>query len=256
MLLWISLSSLDMIGHTYGPNSFEVIDMIYHLDSQIQEFMDYAQSEVGRKNVLFVLTADHGVSPIIDELKDKNENLAFRLSDKDLKKEMNELIEKKYHITKIVRSFKTNQFYLDKEILKTITHEQKTAILADLKEILLQKQGITNAWAYEELSCKTYSEDQPENYFKNQLYLGRSGDLICMTLPFCNISKYEHGTNHRTPYEFDTHVPLFIYQAGTHKKKQVHSQVYVTQLIGTLAKVMGITPPSNANKKLLPGIMN
>ena len=40
MLLWVCLSPLDMIGHEYGPQSREAIDMIYHLDCQIERFMD------------------------------------------------------------------------------------------------------------------------------------------------------------------------------------------------------------------------
>jgi len=256
MLLWISLSSLDMIGHVYGPSSLEIIDMIYHLDKQIYDFMEFAQDFVGRKNVLFVLTADHGVAPIIDILKDKNEHLAFKLSDKEITAEMNELIEKKYGITKIIKSFKTSQFYLNKEIAKGLPKEQKKAILQDLKVLLLSKAGIKNAWTAEELDKKTFHKDQLENFFKNQLYPARSGDLICMTAPYCNISKYDHGTNHRTPYECDTHVPLFLYQASTHKKKTFNSTVYVTQLAGTLAKIMEISLPSGANKKLLPGIMD
>ena len=40
LLIWVCLSSLDIVGHTYGPQSREAIDMIYHLDYQIQQFMN------------------------------------------------------------------------------------------------------------------------------------------------------------------------------------------------------------------------
>jgi predicted AlkP superfamily pyrophosphatase or phosphodiesterase len=256
MLLWVSLSSLDMIGHIYGPSSLEVTDMIYHLDKQIYNFMMAAQSMVGTQNVLFALTADHGVSQIPTLLASKNSHLGLSLSDKKLKEEMNELVAKKHGITKIVKCFKTNQFYLNKDILESLSQEEQQAVLNDLKNYLLQQPGIKNAWITDELSKKPYEPEQLEYFFKNQLYPERNGEIICMTQPYCNISKYECGTAHRTPYECDTHVPLFIYQPGSHEKKTINSTVYITQLAGSLAKAMGVSAPSAANKQFLPGMFN
>ena len=254
MLLWVSLSSLDMIGHIYGPSSLEVTDMIYHLDKQIYNFMTATQSKVGKKNVLFVLTSDHGVAPIAKLMSDKNQYIGLNISDKKLKEEMNDLVEKKHGVHKIVDCFKTNQFYLDRNLLASLSAEEQQVILTDLKNYLLSQPGIKNAWTADELAKEPYNPERLECYFKNQLYPGRNGEIICMTQPYCNISKYDSGTNHRTPYECDTHVPLFIYQAGTHKKKTINSTVYITQLAGSLAKAMNVSAPSAADKRFLPGM--
>ncbi len=44
MLLWVSLSSLDPLGHSFGPQSMEVTDMIYHLDKQIKNFINFVNN--------------------------------------------------------------------------------------------------------------------------------------------------------------------------------------------------------------------
>lgn len=62
-LLAVSLSATDAIGHTFGPNSREVHDQILRLDRSLGWFIDRLGAMVGRNDVLYVLTADHGASP-------------------------------------------------------------------------------------------------------------------------------------------------------------------------------------------------
>lgn len=67
-LLAISLSAADYIGHAYGPDSREMADYYAWLDAGLGEFLDAAERAAPPPRVLFVLTADHGVSPIVEHL--------------------------------------------------------------------------------------------------------------------------------------------------------------------------------------------
>ena len=116
LLIWVSLSSLDRIGHIYGPYSIDVIDMIYHLDRQLDVFIQHIQDLVGAENVLFVLTADHGVAPIPEILQQEGFSSAKRLDSVDLRNKLNDIVEKKFGIKNIVQTFKANQVYLDSKI--------------------------------------------------------------------------------------------------------------------------------------------
>src|SRR5579862_5831247 len=68
-LLCLSFSSNDLVGHCWGPDSQEVLDITLRSDLIIKELLNYLDAKVGRDRYLLVLTADHGVSPIPEVAK-------------------------------------------------------------------------------------------------------------------------------------------------------------------------------------------
>lgn len=63
-LLSISLSTTDAVGHAYGPDSREIHDQVLRVDRWLGEFMTSLEREVPADRIIYVLTADHGVSPL------------------------------------------------------------------------------------------------------------------------------------------------------------------------------------------------
>ena len=94
LLLWVCLSPLDMVGHEFGPQSREVIDMIYHLDCQIEQFMDCVSDYLKRTDVLYVLTADHGVSPIPEIMNEEGYCAAHRINYAEILPDINSDLKK------------------------------------------------------------------------------------------------------------------------------------------------------------------
>lgn len=251
LLVWVSLSSLDMIGHLYGPDSLEVVDMLYHLDRQIGQFIENIQRIVGEKNLVVALTGDHGVARIPELAKLDGKKNARRILSNDLIDAMNALVAKKYGLQDCVRAFKANQFFLNKKVCASLDRKKKNQILADLQQFLVAQPGIKKVWTYDQLRCARFRPGDLEQYYKNQLYEGRSGDLICMPEPYCAMSKYSTGTVHRTPYEYDTHVPLVVYQKGVLQHKVSIKPVLTFQLPVTLAKIIGVPKPEGATEPAL-----
>lgn len=62
LLLLVSLSASDIIGHTFGPNSWEAWDQLRRLDGALARFMVSLEAEVGRVSV--IVSGDHGNSPM------------------------------------------------------------------------------------------------------------------------------------------------------------------------------------------------
>lgn len=62
-LLAVALSTTDAVGHTFGPHSREVHDMVLRLDRYLGWFLDRLFEIPGSPQVLIALTADHGVTP-------------------------------------------------------------------------------------------------------------------------------------------------------------------------------------------------
>jgi hypothetical protein len=63
-LLAISLSTTDAIGHAFGPDSREIHDQVLRVDRWLGAFMTSLEREVPANRIVYVLTADHGVSPM------------------------------------------------------------------------------------------------------------------------------------------------------------------------------------------------
>lgn len=62
-VLAISFSSNDAIGHHFGPDSAQIADEQIRLDRTIGKLMQFIDARVGKENVVYSLTADHGVQP-------------------------------------------------------------------------------------------------------------------------------------------------------------------------------------------------
>ena len=63
-LLAVSLSTTDAVGHAFGPDSREIHDQLLRVDVWLGQFCDSLARLVPGNRIVFVLTADHGVSPL------------------------------------------------------------------------------------------------------------------------------------------------------------------------------------------------
>ncbi|CAN5116973.1 alkaline phosphatase family protein [soil metagenome] len=254
LLIWVCLSSLDIVGHTYGPQSREAIDMIYHLDYQIQQFMNKLGTLLNSTDILFGLTADHGVSPIPELLEQEGFPTALRINYADLIPALNRTIKNKFDIDALVDNCMSAQLYIKEKKWNSLTTEQQTESISLLKNILQNHRGIKQVWTVQELQERSFPTDAIEFFYKNQIYPGRTGTLIVQPFPYCVIDNHNLGTGHRTPYESDTHVPLILYQKNSFKPQHINQTVWTLQLAPTLANLIGIQKPSACIMPLLPGI--
>src|SRR5690606_5686305 len=59
----VSLSTMDAIGHAFGPHSRELHDHMLRLDRMLGSFLDSLFALRDSTRVVIALTADHGVAP-------------------------------------------------------------------------------------------------------------------------------------------------------------------------------------------------
>lgn len=253
-ILWLSLSSLDKVGHTYGPFSKEALDMIYHMDAHINELIKYIYSKVAPEDVLFVLTADHGVQPIPEVVRDRGLNIAQRHLYPDLMKGLNTFIMNKYGVESLVTNFKEPQFYLDQAKLAHMPKQQRHLIYRDIKRFLKRIPGIRNVWTFSELKHAQFDKYDLDVYLKRQLFRGRSGQIIYSVYPYTTIDTHSKGTSHITTYNYDTQVPFIFYQPGRFVGKTITDTVYTAQLAPTLSEIFKVPRPSAAIANIFPGL--
>lgn len=70
LLLTLSLSSHDYIGHVFGPSSWESWDELLRLDRKLSELLQVLDARFGTDGYDFLLSADHGVTPMPETRRD------------------------------------------------------------------------------------------------------------------------------------------------------------------------------------------
>ncbi len=255
-VLWVSLSSLDKAGHVFGPQSKEVIDLLYHLDHQLQEFIDTIYRKVDSHDVLFILTGDHGAQPIPEIVRDQGLSIARRYHYPNIIAHINKLIEKKYCIKNIIQNFKEPQFYLNQATLAALTEELRQNIYREIKDYMLDLPGIRRAWTFDELQNECFQEYDLDKYLQRQLHKDRSGQVLYALNPYTHLDTYfpegTKGTAHITQFAFDTQVPLIFYQPGRFEKNSITQNVYMPQVAVSLATLFEVPRPSAATANVLP----
>ena len=149
---------------------------------------------------------------------------------------------------------KNNQFYVNKFVFSSFKKASKDAIVAAVKTYLMSVKGIKQVWTYDELKNKVFEPNSLGIFYKNQLYLGRSGEFIIALDPYCQISKYTTGTSHCTPYQYDTHVPLIFYQNGVFEEKEVKERVSMLRVANTVAEILKVPKPPASMGDVLPAL--
>jgi predicted AlkP superfamily pyrophosphatase or phosphodiesterase len=254
-VLFISVSTPDKTGHYFTAQSLEYSDLLYYLDSQLQDFMQTIHTKVDPQEVLWLLTADHASMPLVEDLQKQGYSAARRIDKHKLQEKLNEALEKKFGLKNLISYVDTPDFYVNHAVFDCLEQKKQGAIIKTIKHELRMVPGIKKVWTGAELQKRYYGENQFESYFQNQYFPGRSGDLIIQVFPYTMVGKNMKGTSHKTPYHYDTHVPLMLYQQGSLEKKQINHKVWMQQITPTLAQILGVPAPSAATFKLLTDII-
>lgn len=256
LLIWVCLSPLDKAAHRFGPQSIEAIDMIYHLDKQLQKFIQKTVRIIGKHEVIFTLTADHGVMPIPELVHEVGLTDARRINEETFLTDINNHIKEKYNLSDLIHAYEGQELTLNRDMMAQYSSQEQYKIIKDIKEYIVQHPGIKQVWDAQELS-KMYTEPNTiEDNIKNQMFEGRSGQIIIQAQPYNLITDWKGGTSHKTPYNYDTHIPLIIYHPGKFERKHVRQRVSAIQLPNTLAEILNVGKPSASTAEILPELFD
>jgi predicted AlkP superfamily pyrophosphatase or phosphodiesterase len=255
LFLWVLPSSLDKVGHNFGPESIEAIDTIYHLDRQIKRFMDCVNRKTHKRNVLWIITADHGMTLLPEQVKEKGYTSARRIMGPEVVANLNAHLAKEFNVDNLVLLFNANNIYVNEERYEALEKPLKKKISKEIKKYIGKLDGIRKVWTIKEMATLPTHKGSILDNFKNQIFKGRSGKFIVQSYPFVYVSQKPEGLSHQSPYTYDTHIPIMIYQRGKLQNKIVYDRVYNIQLAPTIAHLLGVPRPSACTAEILPGII-
>jgi len=140
--------------------------------------------------------------------------------------------------------------------MKGFDSQKHADVMKDIKLYASQEPGVMNAWLYDEFLQYPTQRHTLEDNIKNQLFRGRSGSVIIKTEPYSIVTHWQEGAEHKTPYGYDTHVPLIIFHPGKFERRHVRQRVSPLQLANTLAEVLNVPKPSASTCEILPDLFD
>ena len=246
-LLVISLSANDILGHQAGPDSPQMRGMALELDRSLAGFFNFLGHQVGMANVWMALSADHGIAPLPEFAKSLRLPAA-NLDGRALREEINSLLSKKYaKKADYVLELDYPLAWLSEDAFSGTAAKKESDAEADVGEALKQA-GLTGYFTKFQLAHgETPATEIGRRYAHS--YSSEGGwYVIGIPAPFTvGITK---GTDHASPFSYDTHVPLAFYglafQTGTYR---THAEP--VDLAVTFASLLGIDAPAQATGRVL-----
>jgi predicted AlkP superfamily pyrophosphatase or phosphodiesterase len=242
-LLAISFSALDVIGHEYGPQSYEVLDTLIRLDKNLDNFFTLIDQNIGLKNTLIVLSADHGIQPFPEERKLKGLK-GSRLEGKDLiclQKALKQVLTE----TKLPQIFSYPWvFHSD---IKKLSLAKRQIVVNSIKNNLKRCTAIENVWSSTDLitskrkvnlATKNLRLEDYRTLYSRSYYPLRSPDIIIQPRKYFN-PMFFSGTNHGTPYRYDTRIPL-IFAHPDIGKCRINKYIETVNVAPLIAKYLKI----------------
>jgi arylsulfatase A-like enzyme len=245
-LLSISLSSNDSVGHDYGPNSPQVQAMTLATDHQLAEFFNFLGHEVGLANVWIALSADHGVAALPSEAM-KLRVPAANLDGKKMRAQLNAAMASRFgKAADYVSIFAYPLAFLDESAFASakVREDDAERAVGDAMDHL----GLRGYFTKVQLAQGSVPDTAWGRKFLNTYSPEPSWFVVGIPAPFTVGST--SGTDHASPYSYDTHVPLALYglpfQTGTYR-----SHAEPIDLAVTLASLLGINAPTHATGRVL-----
>jgi predicted AlkP superfamily pyrophosphatase or phosphodiesterase len=245
-LLSISLSPNDILGHQVGPDAPELHQMALDLDRQLADFINFLGHQIGLADVWIALSADHGISPLPEQAR-KLRIPAANLTTSKLEAQINAAITAKFSPAHPAAYVKLDypMAWLDEETFAAAhvhEHDAENAVGEAMKQA-----GLRDYYTKSQLA-----EGEVANTALGRKYLNSyspEGGWYVMGVPM-PYTVGASGTDHTSPYNYDTHVPLAFYglpfQAGTYR-----TSVEPVDMAATLASLLGINAPTHSVGRVL-----
>ena len=237
--LAIGLSSLDLVGHRFGPLSPQVADTMLRIDRELGAFLEFLDQEVGSDRWVLALSADHGVAPVpeqraADGLPAKRPGAPDALCFQQAGERVRELFG--------LERWVLEGFYLDRPAIAAAGADPAAVASATARE-LESCSIVERAWTSEELAALSIGAEEGDPFarlFRNSFHPGRSPDLMIQLVEYAIPAGLV--ATHGSPYDYDRHVPVFLLLPGA-AGGRVTDPIGIADVAPTLAGLLGIPAP-------------
>ena len=239
---------IDAAGHTFGPDSHEVMDAVLRMDRTIASLLDCLDREVGLANCVVVLSADHGVSPLPERILARDPAASGgRVKLGDLDSAVKKALDARFGAPGKGEAWFVRDnagYHLRPEALTARKAEAGDAARV-AKAALAALPYIAEAYTREELLATDASGDSVRALMRRS-YRGADDRDVVFALKRNFLTKTGGGSGHGLPYDYDQHVPQLWFGRGVPRGVERSEKVGVDDIAPTLAKLLGVDAPAQA----------
>ncbi len=252
-LLSLSFSSNDAVGHAWGPDSQEVLDVTLRSDRIMKRLLDTLDEKVGKGNFVVVMSADHGICPLpeVSRAQGKDASRVQPATSAKIEAFLAERFGK--GPTKWLEATSGPWIYLNEKVIKA-AGVPVDKVEEALRTWLVQQPGVHAAYSSKALLAGVPASDVIGQAVTRSFHPARCGEIYVLLKPlYLPSAELGTGTTHGSPWPYDTHVPLVVFGTGVVPGVR---QERVTPLAAApiLAQAAAIAPPAGATAPVPPGL--
>ena len=237
-LLAIGLSGCDVVGHQYGPYSWEVTDLLLRVDDALAVLFDELDARVGAGNWIVALSSDHGVLELPEALaaRDVGARRIDREESAAVGRAAREALESAYPGVDVGLAYDGRTFVLDPAAVQDagLDGAEVRATLARAAESV---PWVGAAYTLEDLAGDG-AVDGWIGLYRAGFHPDRSEDVVLRAEPWL-LGGMGRGTSHGSPYPYDRRIPLAFYGAGF-EARRLHGPAASEDAVPTLLAVLGV----------------
>ncbi len=247
-LLALGFSASDAVGHDWGPNSREHVDVLLRLDKLLGELFDHIDRTVGLEHTIVALSADHGAVPA-PEVRRKRGEKGERPSTETIT-----CVQSAGR--RLAEAHGVDRWMIagpvldpDLEVRTGLGRQELEARTA----VEVEKcPSVVKVWTRTELLAEP-AVDPIQQMFVNTFHPERSPDFLIQFEEHFMKSR-SLFTTHGTVYPYDREVPLLI-MAPELEPRVVNQPVATVDVAPTLAALAGVPYPDDLDGTDLTPLM-
>jgi arylsulfatase A-like enzyme len=244
----IGFAATDVVGHTYGADSQEVMDQLLRLDLILEKLFKEIDDKVGLTNTLVVLSSDHGSLPLVENLRGKGIE-ARRASPRVLESAVQEAFEKRFPGVNGLIAYFATDIYLDNEVIER-HHLDRTAVEKTAINALMSTGLVEKVYTHSDLMSTGHSTDPYLKLFQNAFFQPRSPHLSVLVKKYVYLNSQPGGTGHGTAHEYDRHIPIVFMGEGI-KPGTYEAECGPEDIAPTLAHLLELAYPREYDSRVL-----
>ena len=254
-LLVVSFPCNDVIGHTWGPDSQEVLDVTLRSDMLLERLLKTFDAKVGKGQYLLAITADHGVCPLPEVSRSQGKE-AMRIPSATFGKRAEAFLEASLGTpsarpTRWIESSSNDWIFLDHQAIHQRGLDPEM-IASKLAEWLRTQPGVLTTYTRSQLELgQIPKSDAIGQQVKLSYDADRCGDILIVLKPYhlVGFAEFPTGTTHGSPHPYDTHVPLLVFGPGI--VPRIHDEkISPLSIAAIFSAATGIRPPRMSTTRL------
>ena len=256
--LAISFSSVDYVGHFFGPRSWEVQDELARLDRDLATFFAHLDKSVGRGKYVVAITGDHGVAPIPEDLRKTGVD-AGRLNVGEVKARIEQALENLHYAKPAVADVGGADVYFTPGTYAKLKTDPRA--MQAVFDAIHSVPGVLQVYTADEVDGRPATKNPLLSAEAAGFFKSRSGDLLIVPKPYW-IWDYlqpgqpsRGGTSHGTPYYYDQRVPVILMGSGIRAGKYF-GRATPADIAPTLAALCGITLSTRDSRVLSEALLS